>query len=402
MPRQRPPGGIPRGPAQTGPTLFSYGFRPFYLSAAIWAVLEMILWLLALSGRISLGGEAGAAAWHAHEMLFGFAPAVLCGYLLTSVPNWTGQLPVSGPPLMALWGLWCAGRLAMSLSAASYPLSAAIDWLFLPVLLMICLREVVAGRKWKDLKAVAALLALTLANTLHHWTGMTTGDTGIATRLALSVYLLLISVIGGMMVPSFTRNWLNRQGSQNFPASQGRFDKAAVMVGLVALLAWTLAPETAVTATAACVAGSLHAIRLSRWKGAATFRTPLVLALHVAYACLPLGLFGVCASALGYVAPPSVLHLFGVGAVAGMMLVVMTRSTLGHTGRPLQASGLTALSHVSLFLTAVLRPLADIIPSVGGFLVMAAGLAWLLAFGLFLVEFGPLLVSTRRQARGQE
>ncbi|MCG5476958.1 MAG: NnrS family protein, partial [Sinorhizobium fredii] len=183
-------GYVPRGLARTGPVLFSYGFRPFFLGAAVWAVVAMTLWVVALAGHLEVAGSYGAHAWHAHEMLFGFAPAVLAGFLLTAVPNWTGRLPVSGWPLAGLFALWLAGRAALlSPDMIGIPPAAAIDGLFLPALLLICAREVIAGRKWKDLKVLGGLLALSLANACFHFAVVTGDHVHIAMRLGISAYV---------------------------------------------------------------------------------------------------------------------------------------------------------------------------------------------------------------------
>ena len=154
---------VPRGLSRTGPVLFSYGYRPFFLGGALWAIAAMGLWIAAITGHITIAETYGAPNWHAHEMLFGFASAVLAGFLLTAVPNWTGRLPVSGWPLAGLFALWCAGRIALLASdTIGVAVAATIDALFLPVLLAICTREVVAGRKWKDLKVPVSYTHLTL------------------------------------------------------------------------------------------------------------------------------------------------------------------------------------------------------------------------------------------------
>ena len=144
-PAERVSRAVPRGLATTGPVVFSYGFRPFFLGGGCWAAIAMALWILALMFGWPIGGDYGAAHWHAHEMLFGFTPAILAGFLLTAVPNWTGRLPVSGPPLMVLVAIWAAGRLAMlSPPVIGVTTAAVMDTLFLPSLLFVCAREVVA------------------------------------------------------------------------------------------------------------------------------------------------------------------------------------------------------------------------------------------------------------------
>lgn len=396
----RPKGGIPRGLDPAGPVLFSYGFRPFFLGASVWAALSMALWLLAIAGIRPLGGRYGAVDWHAHEMLFGFAPAVLAGFLLTSVPNWTGRLPVAGRPLMALFGLWCAGRLAMLCGEIVPSLAAAVlDGVFLPVFLLACAREIVAGRRWKDLKPIAALSVLAAANIVFHLRVLAGMDAGMAERLALSTYVLLITAVGGRMVPSFTRNWLNQHGVTAFPAPHGALDRIALTAGLVAFSAWTIAPEGSATGMLCLAAALLHARRLSRWRGLAVSAEPLLLALHLSYAFVPLGLASMAAGAAGLLPPHSVLHVLSIGALGGMMLAVMARSTRGHAGRVLSASPLTMLSYGALFLAALLRPVADLVPPATNTFLATAGLLWIAAFGLFVVEYGPMLATVRRKPR---
>jgi uncharacterized protein involved in response to NO len=266
--RSRPKGGIPRGLARTGPVIFSYGFRPFFLGGALWAIVAMVLWIAALSGFIDLGGDYGAPNWHAHEMLFGFASAVLAGFLLTAVPNWTGRLPVSGKPLVWLFALWCAGRIFLLVpDTVGVVTAATVDGLFLPALLTICAREVIAGRKWKDLKVLGGLLALSVANIVFHLAAIEGDLSQMATRLAVSAYTALVIIVGGRIVPSFTRNWLNRFGRTDFPVPYNGFDTAAILTGIAALATWTMEPESMLAVTTALLAACMHAVRLIRWRG---------------------------------------------------------------------------------------------------------------------------------------
>lgn len=390
-------GYVPRGLARTGLVLFSYGFRPFFLGAAVWAVVAMTLWIAALAGHLEVAGSYGAHAWHAHEMLFGFAPAVLAGFLLTAVPNWTGRLPVSGWPLAGLFALWLAGRAALlSPDVIGIPPAAAIDGLFLPALLLICAREVVAGRKWKDLKVLGGLLALSLADACFHFTVVTGDHVHIAMRLGISAYVALVTIIGGRILPSFTRNWLNRAGRTEFPVPYNHFDTLAILTGIAALGAWTLVPNHSLTAVAALAAALLHTVRLARWRGWRTWPEMLLVILHVAYAFVPLGFAAISIGALGFVEERSVMHVLTVGAIAAMMLAVMTRASRGHTGYPLTASRLTAASYAAVVTSALLRPLAEILPAVAASLYAVSGSAWILAFALFCIEYGPILARKRR------
>lgn len=390
-------GHVPRGLARTGPVLFSYGFRPFFLGAAVWAVVAMTLWIAALAGHLEVSGSYGAHAWHAHEMLFGFAPAVLAGFLLTAVPNWTGRLPVSGWPLAGLFALWLAGRVAMlSPDVVGVPPAAAIDGLFLPALLLICAREVIAGRKWKDLKVLGGLLALSLANACFHFAVVLGDHVHIAMRLGISAYVALVTIIGGRILPSFTRNWLNRAGRTEFPVPYNHFDTVAILAGIAALGTWTLVPDHPFTAVAAFAAALLHTVRLARWRGWRTWPEMLLVILHVAYAFVPLGFAAIGIGALGFLEERSVMHVLTVGAIAAMMLAVMTRASRGHTGYPLTASRLTVASYAAVVVSALLRPLAEILPVVAASLYAVSGSAWILAFALFCVEYGPILVRKRR------
>ncbi|HTM76369.1 MAG TPA: NnrS family protein, partial [Devosia sp.] len=253
---------VPRGIARSGPVIFSYGFRPFFLGAGVWAMVAMGLWITALAAGWTVGGSYGGAAWHSHEMLFGYSSAALAGFLLTAVPNWTGRLPVSGPPLVVLFSLWCAGRLALLMpDALGLPLSIGIEAAFLPLLLAVCAREIISGRKWKDAKILAVLAVLALANIGFHGLVALGEDIAVANRVAVSAYVVLVTIMGGRLIPSFTRNWLVKQGATALPASYNRFDSIAIASGLLGLGLWVLLPETVWAALGCGLAAALHLLR---------------------------------------------------------------------------------------------------------------------------------------------
>src|SRR5680860_654359 len=222
-----------------GSALFSYGFRPFFLGAGVWAVIAMALWIGSLLGLWRLAQGYGALAWHAHEMIFGYSAAVVSGFLLTAVPNWTGRLPVAGWRLLLLFLLWCAARVAFLATGATGPLPAVmIDSLFLPCLLFVMAREIVAGRNWRNLKPLVLVALLAAANIAFHAEVLSTGAPNVANRVGVAALIGLIMLIGGRIVPSFTHNWLSRMGSERRPVSFGRFDLMALLVSGVALLLW--------------------------------------------------------------------------------------------------------------------------------------------------------------------
>lgn len=390
---------VPRGIAHTGPVILAYGFRPFFLGAGIWAVLAMGLWIGALALGLPIGEGYGGAAWHAHEMLFGYSSAALAGFLLTAIPNWTGRLPVSGAPLALLFLVWLLGRLVLIAPAqVGLGWAVALDLAFLPLLFAICLREVVAGRKWRDLKVLAGVLALALANGGFHALVIWNGDTGLASRLAISAYVMLIGIIGGRVVPSFTRNWLAKRHVTALPAPYDRLDTTALLVGLAALACWVAAPEQWATGLIALAAAALHAARLKRWQGWQTGEERLVLVLHLAYAAIPLGFVAMALAAIGLLEATAALHVFTVGAIGLMTLAIMSRATRGHTGLPLTAPLLTGVSYAYIIIGTILRPVAVLIPDHYLILVSLGGLCWMAAFSLYLVEYAPALV-TRRKPR---
>ncbi|ODT72539.1 MAG: short-chain dehydrogenase [Pelagibacterium sp. SCN 63-23] len=388
---------VPRGLARTGPVILSYGFRPFFLAAGIWAVLAMGLWIGALILGWPIGGSYGGAYWHAHEMLFGYSTAALAGFLLTAVPNWTGRLPVSGTPLAILFLVWLAGRFAlMAPDLIGLPLAVALDIAFLPLLLAICLREIIAGRKWKDLKVMAAVGALAIANALFHGVIVWGGDAALANRAAVAAFIMLIGIIGGRVVPSFTRNWLAKRHVITLPAPYALFDTLTLLGSLAALGFWVLVPISPATFVLAVIAGGLNAWRLQRWRGWLTGAEPLVLVLHVAYGFVPLGLFSVALAALQWLDPMAALHVLTVGGIGTMTLAIMSRATRGHTGVPLTASPLTAASYICVVLAALVRLAVGPLPDFGTELLAAAGTLWMLAFALYTLEHAPLLLTRRR------
>lgn len=378
--------------------LLALGFRPFFLAAGAWALLAMLLWLAMVTGVLALPLSIAPADWHAHEMLFGYAAAAIAGFLLTAVPNWTGRLPVSGAPLAVLALLWLAGRIAMATGAwlGAWP-AAVADALFLLALLALVLREVVSGRNWRNLPVAAALAGLGLANMWFHaatlGTSLATAD---ALRLGIAVVALLIVLIGGRITPSFTRNWLAKRGPGPLPAAFATLDRLATAASLLALAAWVAAPDAAVTAAALAVAAVLLCLRLMRWQGQRTLAEPLVTVLHVGYLWLPLGL---TLLAIAIVWPDAgtgaAVHGLTTGAIGTMTLAVMTRASLGHSGRPLRAGAGTSAIFVLINLAAAARVLAWAWPDAYLTLVHCAAFFWSAAFAGFVALYGPLMLRRR-------
>ncbi len=381
------------------PPVLRGGFRPFFLGGAGWALVAMSLWLIALSGLAALPSGFDPLAWHRHEMLFGFVGAVVAGFLLTAIPNWTGRLPIAGMPLLALFGLWLAARLAVLFSATvGLPVAAALDVGFYLVLASVAAREVFAAKN-RNVPIVLLVLLFAAANATDYGVAFGFyGDDGLGWRAGLALVVVMIALIGGRIIPSFTRNWLVKQGVKNgLPGQPARFDLVAIGVTAIALLGWLIAPESPFSGVLLAVAASLQLVRLARWRGWLTMSDPLVLILHLGYAWVPLGLGLLAASILGTSVPRSAaVHALTSGAMATMILAVMTRASLGHTGRELRANVATVLLYAGVTVAAVLRVAANF-----GSLDYALGLrvsaiAWAAAFGLFLVAYGPVLLRPRQ------
>ena len=381
-------------------SLFSYGYRPFFLGAAIWAVLSMALWVGSLAGPWQLARGYGALAWHAHEMLFGYGAAVVAGFLLTAVPNWTGGLPVAGWRLALLFAFWCLGRVAFLATGATGPLPAAvIDSLFLPVLLLVIAREIVGGQNWRNLKPLVLVGLLAAADIAFHVEVLSAGAPNAGSRIGAAALIGLIMLIGGRIVPSFTHNWLSKRKSPRLPVSFSRFDMASLLISGVALFSWIGWPTATSTGVLFLVAAAVQAVRLRRWEGVRTWHEPLVLILHLGYAFVPLGfLLGGMSILLPHsLAGTAALHCWTVGAIGTMTLAVMTRATRGHTGHGLEASKLTVAIYGAILAAAILRIGAGVFPQAYLGLVEGAAMAWMLAFGLFLFEYGPMLLGPRQE-----
>ncbi|AXI48864.1 short-chain dehydrogenase [Sulfitobacter sp. SK012] len=388
-------------PAKPPSAFFSIGLRPFFLLGSLWAVAAMTILMTVLAGGFTLPSRFDPVSWHAHAFLFGYLGAIIAGFLLTAVLNWTGRPPLAGWPLLALVLLWCMGRLAV-LTSALFPLIPVIiiDLSFPLVLGAIILREIIAGQNWRNLVIVILLASFTTANLVFHVEAAqgAYAAQGFGLRMGLATGLMMIALIGGRVIPTFTRNWLKKTGRDARPADvmQG-FDKLVLFATLITLLAWLFWPKHTATGGALLVMAGLHAARLLRWKGTHTKAEPLVWVLHVGYAFVPIG-----AAALGgYILWPDAVglaaaqHIWMAGAIGLMTLAVMTRATLGHTGRDLRAGPATVAIYLSITGSVFARLSAGIWPEHSLVLYMLAGVMWMGAFGGFAIAYGSVLLQPK-------
>lgn len=379
------------------PALLTMGFRPFFLGAALWAAAAMALWIAALAGAPVLATRFAPAVWHAHEFLFGYVGAVIAGFLLTAVPNWVRRPPLSGWPLAGLVAAWLAGRLAVALSAALPVWLVAAASLALPVALAIAIgAEIVRGRNWRNLIVLVALAVFGLGDAVFLWEDAQGGYAaqGHGLRIGLAGAVMLVAIIGGRIVPAFTRNWLLRQGPGALPAPpMRRFDEVALAVLALALIGWIAAPQALATALLLILAGVLHLVRLARWAGHRTGSEPLLWILHLGYLLLPLGALAIGVQILwpGLIVAAAALHLWLAGVIGVMTLAVMSRATLGHTGQRLHAGPGTVAVYLALLASVLLRVGAGIWTGPADLLYQLAGGLWILAFAGFAVLYAPLL-----------
>lgn len=394
---------VPRLRDYRGPALLSYGFRPFFLFGAIYAGLAILAWLPMFNGELALSTAFGPIDWHVHEMLYGYLPAVVTGFLLTAIPNWTGRLQLQGMPLLVLVAVWMAGRVAVTFSAGIGWLPAAIvDVSFLILVVAATAREIIAGNNWRNLRVVVMVTLLLAGNIAFHLEAHFNGSAEYGARIGIAAIVLLLAVIGGRIIPSFTRNWLARENPGRLPAPFARFDVAVIGLSAAALALWTAQPMGRITAAALAATGALHIVRLARWAGDRTWRDRLVLILHVGYAFVPLGFLLAGAAALAMVTADTGTHAWTVGAAGTMTLAVMTRASLGHTGKALSASALTQAIYAAVVIAALARICASLQPAWSELLLHIAALAWVAAFFGFAGSFGPLLVGAQRNKEPQQ
>jgi len=382
--------------------LFASGFRPTFLAAGFAAVTLIPLWVAAWVFGVPVGSAWPPTLWHAHEMLFGFIAVAIAGFLLTAVPSWTGRRGFAGWPLIALITLWVLGRLLVATCAWWPPaLVVAIDVSFFPALALLIAPPLLRQRN-RNTALLLVLALLAVCNAAFHW-ALIRHDPEAALHsviLGIDLVLLLVTVIGGRILPAFTANGLRLAGANARIRLWPGVGTAAIaaMVGVAA--ADLLAPDTTIAGVIAAVAAVIQAVRLLQWRTGATLTQPILWVLHLGYAWLPLGLALKSAALLGgFAASAFWLHALTVGVLATMILGVMSRAALGHTGRPLVVAPLTAAAY-GLLLLATLTRVFGVAASIDYVLVvLISATLWTGAFALFLFIYAPILWSGRADGK---
>lgn len=380
------------------PTILQIAFRPFFMAAGLWAALAMPIWLMTYTGFLVLPAGLESLLWHQHEMLFGFAGAAIAGFILTAIPNWTGRPPLSGWRLGLLVSFWLAGRVAFFNAASFGPIvTAVLDLSFLTTLAGVIAGELILGKNQRNLPVLVLISLFTLGNWLVHFELIgITESAALGIRLSTFVLAILVAVIGGRIVPSFTRNWLAQNGDEIIPAPMGRFDIIALVALIIFVAAQVLAPDHQLTSVLASFAGLLHGIRLLRWKGWTVAAEPLMWVLHLGYAWLAAALIFIGLSGLTEFVPETAgVHALTTGAFGTMILAVMTRAALGHTGRALTATPGTTVVFILITVAAIVRVGAPFLDEQNISAIWISGITWTTAYGLFFVLYFPVFTKPR-------
>jgi len=376
--------------------LFRLGFRPFYLLAAAWAALTVPLWIAQFAGVLPPPASYPGMLWHAHEMTFGFALAVIVGFLLTAGRVWTGLPTPTGARLAGLAGLWIVARIFNYVGPVA--LAMVFDAAFILASMLAIGVVLMKARNYRNLFVLAVLTAFLIANSLFHLAVAGRIDLSPlqATRFFVFVIVVLTCVIGGRVIPTFTANALRGVRQWRNP----RLDQAALAATVLALLLALLPVAAALTALACFVAAALQFVRLAGWNPWATRGTPILWILHVSYAWIPIGLVLVALAGLGIVPESAGVHALTIGAIGGLIIGMITRTALGHTARPLKAGRIETSAYVLVQLAVLLRLTPLLLPALPYLpWTTAAAAAWSLAFTVYLVKYVPMLSAPRLDGR---
>ncbi|MDP2549229.1 NnrS family protein [Oceanobacter sp. 4_MG-2023] len=376
---------------------FALAFRPFFGLGAIFGVICVGLWVASLSGAQLIAPAGGLYFWHMHEMLFGFVAAIVVGFLLTAVKSWTNQPGLSGPPLGLLVGVWFVGRVAMLLPTfLPANLIGLIDFLFLPLAAVVLARPVIRVNMWRNLIFAPILLLMSGLNAMMHAdpSGSAIINQHVAAHGMILLVVLLMCVIGGRVFPMFTANGTQTPRVTPLPW----LEKATILTTALCIPAgMALLPATeAMTGIILMAAGALNIWRASRWRFMVALQTPMLWSLHLSYWLMSIGLIliglhqttGILTASISY-------HVITLGGISLMILAMVTRVSLGHTGRKIQATPVITSAFLLMVAATFVRILPALLPGQALWLLILAGLLWMAAFSLFVIVFFPILSRAR-------
>ncbi len=388
--------------------LFTYAFRPLFLLATLYALAVVPVWAAAWLGYLPMPTSLGTPSWwHAHEMIYGFAWAAIGGFALTAVATWTKRPPVAGAPLMILSALWVTARVLFVLPSPSLlPPAIAADLGYGLLLFVLMSREVIAARSQRNYTVLVILGLLPVTDALFFW-GMTQNASWTMTALFAGLWLvvMLINLIGGRVIPGFTRNWLKRQLVEQkrepatLPPTFDRFDLFTTSLMVAFAVLHLLGAPSRWTAVLGLLTSVMLFIRLTRWQGIHTGSEPLVWVLHVAFSWLPLGFLFLAFAELGLLPRTAGIHALTSGAITTMIIAIAGRAALGHTSRPLESHPVLTAAYVLITAAAICRVSATIGPGARALLAVSAA-AWFLGFVCFAWRYVPILTQGKVQRPG--
>jgi uncharacterized protein involved in response to NO len=378
-------------------SIFQLGFRTFYSLAAIFAIAAVILWLRSLAGLSGTGAYLYGVVWHSHEMLFGFSVAVVAGFLLTAVRNWTGLPTPTGAMLAMMAILWLAARVLIIIGPA--PLAAVVDVAFLPALAIAIAGPILRSKNERNYKVLAIVLLLAALHGVFHLASQGYVEIWLSRSslfVSIDIVIILMSIVGGRVIPAFTRNAIPRATSRHEPWVEVMTFVSMILVVVVTSVQVAWAPSPVLMAMLLVVAAASHATRLALWDPVKTIHSPLLWMLPAAYSWIPFAFLLRALAAMNIIPAGAWIHAMTMGAVSALMLAMMMRSSLGHTGRELVASKADMAAFLLLQVAAIVRVIASIMAGeTYQQWIVASGLIWALAFLVFVTRYLPMLSRPR-------
>lgn len=377
--------------------LFDLAFRPLFLCGSTFSLIAILIWAGLFSGHLSLDVFGGGIWWHTHEMLFGFVCAIIMGFLLTAVQNWTQQKSINHLPLLALVLLWLAARLAL-LFPSTLPLwlVSLLDISFLPIAAFFFVRPIIKVKLWRNLIFLPLLIALTFANVTMHYSVHANDFSMIlpASKTAVLVVAMIMAIMGGRVMPMFTANGTGTPRVKDLNwLEKGALGSLLVVIifnsGLISL-------PNKINALLLFTAATFHYIRVIRWRFWVTLRTPLVWSLHLSYSFIPTGLllFGI-SQISDAINSSQAIHTITVGAIGMMILSMISRVSLGHTGRPIKVGKLMTSAFIVLLLAALVRIFGQLFTNDYILVILSSAILWAIAYACFVVLYAPILIKKR-------
>jgi uncharacterized protein involved in response to NO len=384
--------------------LLRLGFRPFFLSGAVFSFVAIILWLLMYKGAVNLLPLGGGYWWHIHEMIFGFGCAIIAGFLLTAVQNWTGARGAQGSTLLFLFLLWLAGRVVVLFPTLfGEVITTIIDLSFLPVVAFVLAKPIVAIKQYRNLFFVPLLLLFTIANLEMHLAVYYPDvfTTTFASYAGVMLVTFLMSVMAGRVTPMFTANGTKTAKATSLPWLDNATNGSLAIIMFSLLLQPVVGFSETFFGAILIIAGIFQTMRWLRWRPWITLGVPLLWSIHISIKFIAYGLIILGLSYLIAEIPSNhIWHLVTIGGMGGLILAMISRVSLGHTGRPLSPPKAMTFAYILITMAALIRSLGPwVLPEKTLVFIDVSGTFWLLAFGIFIVTYAPMLMSARKDGR---